>query len=291
LFGEWLKGDRNAHEEIRADSTGGAFAERMRSYVWRLRLDRTCASTAGLCASSYSAATGPERIDQDMTPADIAAALKGCASGNSAQLIALGDKEVRDFLVAAVLAIRGDLLKKRHKPMAQLGGVLAIVDRSLAALIIAMALSVAPAFSDDSSESAARSKLAMLVSSADELYDDAVLIVTKLPSTRNAVNRIHESIGRQWLIDERAFQESLAPLINADLTDDVADGIARLQQFDKFVLDAVGATYFCRNVEAVAGLKIANELLDHAEAASKGHPDPDWKPDLDSWPDDHGECE
>ena len=29
----------------------------MRSYVWCQRLDRTCASTAGLCASSYTAAT------------------------------------------------------------------------------------------------------------------------------------------------------------------------------------------------------------------------------------------
>ena len=51
-----LKGDRNAYEEICADSTGTAFAERMRSYVWCLRLDRTCASTAGLRASSYAAA-------------------------------------------------------------------------------------------------------------------------------------------------------------------------------------------------------------------------------------------
>jgi hypothetical protein len=39
------------------DSTDAAFAERMRCYVWCPRLDRTRASTAGLCASSYAAAT------------------------------------------------------------------------------------------------------------------------------------------------------------------------------------------------------------------------------------------
>ena len=49
-----LKGDRNARDK--ADNTGPAFAERMRSHAWCQRLDRTCASTAGLCASSYTAA-------------------------------------------------------------------------------------------------------------------------------------------------------------------------------------------------------------------------------------------
>ena len=39
-----------------ADGTG-AYAERMRSYVWCLRLDRTCASAARLRASSNAAAT------------------------------------------------------------------------------------------------------------------------------------------------------------------------------------------------------------------------------------------
>jgi hypothetical protein len=33
-----------------------AFSERMRDLVYRLRLDRTCASTAGICASAHSAA-------------------------------------------------------------------------------------------------------------------------------------------------------------------------------------------------------------------------------------------
>jgi hypothetical protein len=36
---------------------------------------------------------------------------------------------------------------------------------------------------------------------------------------------------------------------------------------------------------------IAKQVLAHAEAASEGHPDPDWNPDLGSGPDDHGKCE
>src|SRR5262249_30566688 len=50
-----LKGGRKAREDIWAGGIGAAFAERKRSYVWYLRLDRTCSSTAGLCAPSYSA--------------------------------------------------------------------------------------------------------------------------------------------------------------------------------------------------------------------------------------------
>jgi hypothetical protein len=56
-----LKGGRNANEE---NSTGAAFAERMRRYVWCLRLDRTCASTAGLRAPSYAAATARSQSNQ-----------------------------------------------------------------------------------------------------------------------------------------------------------------------------------------------------------------------------------
>src|SRR5262249_11840968 len=52
-----LKGDRSAYQKIWADSTCTDFSKRMRGYVWRLRLDRTCTSTAGLCASPNAAAT------------------------------------------------------------------------------------------------------------------------------------------------------------------------------------------------------------------------------------------
>ena len=39
-----LKGDRNAYEEICADSTGTVFSGRIGSRIWRLRFDHTCAS-------------------------------------------------------------------------------------------------------------------------------------------------------------------------------------------------------------------------------------------------------
>jgi len=55
-----LKGDRNAYEEIRADSTGADFIRRMRS---RVGPDRICTSAAGVCASPNAAATtSPQSI-------------------------------------------------------------------------------------------------------------------------------------------------------------------------------------------------------------------------------------
>jgi len=44
----------------------------MRSYVWCLRLDRTGASTAGLCASSYAAATARSKSVQSQYGASAA---------------------------------------------------------------------------------------------------------------------------------------------------------------------------------------------------------------------------
>jgi hypothetical protein len=58
-----------------------------------------------------AAATGPDVIDQDMTPIDIADTLKRLRFRNGPQLIALGDKETRDYLVDAVLARIGGHLR------------------------------------------------------------------------------------------------------------------------------------------------------------------------------------
>jgi len=54
------------------------------------------------------AVTGPEVLDSDMTARDICDTLKRLRFRNGPQLIALGDKEVRDFLVDAVRARIGD---------------------------------------------------------------------------------------------------------------------------------------------------------------------------------------
>jgi hypothetical protein len=51
-----------------------------------------------------AAAAGPEVLDGDMTARDIADALTRLRFRNGPQVIALGDKDVRNFLVAAVLA-------------------------------------------------------------------------------------------------------------------------------------------------------------------------------------------
>jgi hypothetical protein len=54
------------------------------------------------------AVTGPEVLDQDMTARDICDTLKRLRFRNGPQVIALGDKEVRNFLVNAVRARIGD---------------------------------------------------------------------------------------------------------------------------------------------------------------------------------------
>src|ERR1700720_3762399 len=56
-----LKGDRNAYEEICADSAGTVFSGRIGSRNCRLRFDHTCASA--VCEStSPSATTGLQSI-------------------------------------------------------------------------------------------------------------------------------------------------------------------------------------------------------------------------------------
>jgi hypothetical protein len=50
------------------------------------------------------AVTGPETLDADMTPGQIADTLARIRFRNGAQLLALADREVRDFLVDAVRA-------------------------------------------------------------------------------------------------------------------------------------------------------------------------------------------
>jgi hypothetical protein len=54
------------------------------------------------------AVTGPELLDGDMTARDICDTLKRLRFRNGPQVIALGDKEVRNFLVDAVCARIGD---------------------------------------------------------------------------------------------------------------------------------------------------------------------------------------
>ena len=57
-----------------------------------------------------------------------------------------------------------------------------------------------------------RAKLVSLINSADQLYNDAALIVAKHPTTQGAVDIIFDTVGKQWQNDDKAFEDSLAPL-------------------------------------------------------------------------------
>jgi hypothetical protein len=137
----------------------------------------------------------------------------------------------------------------------------------------------------------AHSKLSAFVTTGQDLYKRAATIVGKSPKTKADVDRIFFTMGKQWQLDEHAFQESFWPMLGmTGLPDDVREGIVRIGQFDNFVFNAVGDSYICHITDAHWDLKIAGEILAHAAMASDGHPDPDWNPDLDSEPEDHAQC-
>jgi hypothetical protein len=125
-----------------------------------------------------------------------------------------------------------------------------------------------------------RAKLVSLINSADQLYNDAALIVAKHPTTQGAVDIIFDTVGKQWQNNEKAFQDSLAPLQKySGLPDDLSHSVVRLGQFDSLVFEAVGDVYDCDNPAASADLKIAQDILAHAHMAAKGKADPKWNPD------------
>ena len=125
-----------------------------------------------------------------------------------------------------------------------------------------------------------RAELVSLINSADQLYNDAALIVAKHPTTQGAVDIIFDTVGKQWQNDEKAFQDSLAPLQKeSGLPDAVSYAVIRLRQFDGLVFEAVGDVYDCDDYAANADLKIAQEILAHAQMAANGKPDPKWNPE------------
>jgi hypothetical protein len=137
----------------------------------------------------------------------------------------------------------------------------------------------------------AHSKLSGFVAAGEDLYKRAAMIVDQSPKTKADVDRIFDSMGNQWQVDEHAFQTSFWPMQETtNLPDDVREGVIRIGQFDNFVFNAVGASYICHNTDAHWTLKISGEILAHAKMASEGHPDPDWDPDLNSGPEDHAKC-
>lgn len=137
----------------------------------------------------------------------------------------------------------------------------------------------------------AHAKLSAFVATGEALYKRAITIIDQNPTTESEVIRIFVTTANQWLADEHKFQKSFFGMQGiSDLPDNVREGIIRVEQFDNFVFDAVTATNFCDNTSAHWKLKIAGQILERAKMASKGHPDPEWNPDLDSEPESHGGC-
>jgi hypothetical protein len=135
-----------------------------------------------------------------------------------------------------------------------------------------------------------RSKMATLIVGAQALYDRAAVIVWMNPKTNNDIDRIHSTLGDQWFEDEEAFTRSLRALPrNADIPDDLVYARVGLEKFG-IIWNAVHESYSCKNTVSKWTLDIAHQFLDHAKVASEGHPDPNWIPDLDSAPTDHGMC-
>lgn len=141
----------------------------------------------------------------------------------------------------------------------------------------------------------ALTKLAALLSEADNIYLGAKAIIDANPTTEDQVDRIFLTNGRPWFKEEMTFQTSLrqmskAPQMFHDSSirypAEVVEGLIRIGQFDNFIFEAIQASYDCRNTQSHFTLKLAKQLLDHARIASAGHPDPDWDPDDINGPDD-----
>jgi hypothetical protein len=87
---------------------------------------------------------------------------------------------------------------------------------------------------------------------------------------------------RSFFTEERRFQDAINAVEIEDLGSPPADALLRLQQFDNFVFNA--AIDSCPS-KARAELRIAKQLLQHADLDLRGKLQSDWTPDLDSVPD------
>lgn len=135
-------------------------------------------------------------------------------------------------------------------------------------------------------------ELAQLVRQGDDLMARALAIARSKPATRSQVDLITDGSGRQWNVDENAFQAQLDPLLDhyRDLSPDIREGVNRLVRFANYAFNGLTHITFCEDAEADWDLAVAAQLLQHARLASQGHADADWHPDLQSDPKAKGNC-
>ncbi len=135
-------------------------------------------------------------------------------------------------------------------------------------------------------------ELAQLVRQGDDLMARALAIAQAKPATRSQVDIVTDGSGRQWVVDENAFQAQLDSLLDRyrDLSPDMREGVNRLVRFANYAFTGLTHITFCEDAEADWDLAIAAQFLQHAKLASAGHADPDWHPDVQSDPKAKGDC-
>ena len=135
-------------------------------------------------------------------------------------------------------------------------------------------------------------QLTQLVSQGSNLMARALVIAQTKPATRSQVDTITDGAGRQWNVDENAFQSQLDALLDRyrDLSPDMREGVNRLVRFANYAFTGLTHITFCEDAEADWDLAIAAQFLQHARLASEGHADPDWHPDVQSDPKAKADC-
>ena len=138
----------------------------------------------------------------------------------------------------------------------------------------------------------AHAQLAQMVRQGDDLMARAIAIAQTKPATRSQVDIITDGSGRQWNVDQNAFQAELDSLLDRyrDLSPDMREGVNRLLRFANYAFNGLTHITFCEDAEADWDLAIAAQFLQHARLASEGHADPDWHPDVQSDPKVKGDC-
>ena len=125
-----------------------------------------------------------------------------------------------------------------------------------------------------------------LLHDAEKIYTDGAQIVGQRPRTEAQSHAIPD---KDFHIEECHFHNAFSS-VPKELPDKLQWTLIRIEQFDNFIFDAVGAAATCSNTEAGLRLELSRELLDHALMEFKGDTkERDWNPNL-NWPETHERC-
>ena len=135
-------------------------------------------------------------------------------------------------------------------------------------------------------------QLTPLIHRGEDLMARALAIAQAKPETQSQVDAINDGPGRQWDVDENAFQAQLDTLLDRyrDLSPTMREGVNRLVRFTNYAFNGLTHITFCEDAEADWDLAIAAQFLQHARLAAAGHADPDWHPDFQSDPKAKAAC-